>query len=66
MPPIFHKNPHFFSSYPELINRAAHEMLVVDGVDKKSKEKAIKREFRSRRGLFGMVSDAFKVWRAFE
>lgn len=66
MPEILHKNPHFFTAYPELLNRAAHTMLKVDGVDKKSKEKEIRQSFVGKRSLFGLLGDAFKLWRAFE
>jgi len=66
MPEIFHKNNHFFTTYPELLNRAAHTMLTVDGVDKKTKERAIRKSFKQRRSLFGLMGDAFKMWRAFE
>ena len=66
MPEIFHKNNHFFTTYPELLNRAAHTMLTVDGVDKKSKEREIRKSFKQRRSLFGLMGDAFKMWRAFE
>ena len=66
MPDILHKNPHFFSTYPELLNRAAHTMLKVDGVDKKTKEREIRQSFIGKRSLFGLLSDAFKMWRAFE
>ena len=31
MPAVLEKNPQFFTQYPELINRAAHTMLLVDG-----------------------------------
>ncbi len=66
MPSIFHNNAQFFTAYPEMINQAAHRMLKVDGIDKKSKEKAIMADFRQRRSLFGLMGDAFKLWRAFE
>ncbi len=66
MPGIFHANSQFFTAYPEMLNQAAHRMLKVDGIDKKSKEKAILADFRQRRSLFGLMSDAFKLWRAFE
>ncbi len=66
MPGILHKNPQFFTTYPELLNRAAHSMLTVDGVDKKSKEREIRRNFMAKRSLFGLMGDAFKMWRAFE
>jgi electron transfer flavoprotein-quinone oxidoreductase len=66
MPGIFHRNPQFFTTYPELLNQAARTMLHVDGVDKKSKEQVIRNSFTSRRSLFGLMGDAFKMWRAFE
>jgi len=66
MPEIFHKNNQFFTTYPELVNRAAHTMLTVDGVDKKTKEREIRKSFKQRRSLFGLMGDAFKMWRAFE
>ncbi len=66
MPRILHKNPQFFTTYPALINQAAHSMLTVDGVDKKTKEREIRRNFIGKRSLFGLMGDAFKMWRAFE
>lgn len=66
MPDVFHTNPQFFNDYPDLISQAARTMLTVDGVDKKTKEKEIRKSFRQRRSLFGLMGDAFKLWRAFE
>ncbi len=66
MPGIFHRNPQFFTTYPELVNQAARTMLHVDGEDKKSKEQQVRRNFTSRRSLFGLMGDAYKMWRAFE
>ncbi len=66
MPEVFHRNPQFFNDYPELVSQAARTMLTVDGVDKKTKERGIRKSFRQRRSLFGLVGDAFKLWRAFE
>lgn len=66
LPDIFHRNPHFLGTYPELLNRAAHTMLKVDGIDKKTKEREIRRNFTQKRSLFGLMGDAFKMWRAFE
>ncbi len=65
MPQVFHKNNQFFTSYPELVNKAAQTMLTVDGVDKKTKEKAIFSSFKRTRSLTGLVGDAVKLWRAF-
>ncbi|WP_298220360.1 FAD-dependent monooxygenase [Halothiobacillus sp.] len=64
LPGILHNNPHFFSVYPELLNRAAHTMLTVDGEDKHSKEKMIRKSFVQRRTLWGLMGDAFRMWRA--
>jgi electron transfer flavoprotein-quinone oxidoreductase len=64
VPHVFHANNQFFTAYPELVNRAAKTMLTVDGVDKRTKQKEIFASFRERRSLFGMMGDAFKLWRA--
>jgi len=66
MPGILHRNPQFFTTYPELVNQAARTMLHVDGEDKKSKEQQVRKNFTSRRSLFGLMGDAYKMWRAFE
>lgn len=65
MPDVLHASPQFFTTYPELVNRAAQTMLTVDGVDKKSKEREIFKSFRGSRGVAGLLGDAFKLWRAF-
>lgn len=54
----------FFGTYPKLLSKAMQTWFRVDGVDKKSKEKAIFRSFREARTLWGMIGDAFKVVRA--
>lgn len=64
MPGVFHANPQFFTTYPELVNNAAKHMLTVDGVDKKTKEREIFRSFTASRSLFGLMGDAYKMWRA--
>lgn len=66
MPGILHRNPQFFTTYPELLNQAAHTMLRVDGVDKKTKEREVRSSFARKRSLLGLVGDAYKLWRAFE
>ena len=65
MPEIFDSNRQFFTTYPELVNRSAYTMLHVDGVDKKTKEREIFSSFREKRSLFGLMGDAYKLWRAF-
>lgn len=64
LPGTFHANRQFLTTYPELVNRAASRMLTVDGIAKRAKEREIWAEFRDKRGLFGLLGDAFKLWRA--
>ncbi|MCE1243033.1 FAD-dependent oxidoreductase [Oryzomicrobium sp.] len=65
-PAIFHKNPQFFTTYPELLSKAAQTLIRVDGVDKRTKERQIRQTFVARRSWWGLISDAFKFWRAVE
>jgi electron transfer flavoprotein-quinone oxidoreductase len=65
MPQVMHESPQFFTTYPELLSRAAKTMFTVDGVDKKTKERQIFGSFKSARSWRGLVGDAFKLWRAF-
>lgn len=65
VPGILHGNRQFLTTYPELLTRAAHTMLKVDGVDKRSKEKEITRDFVSKRSRLGLLGDAIKLVRAF-
>lgn len=65
LPEVLHTSRQFFTTYPELVSRAARKMFTVDGVDKKTKEREILGSFRSARRWRGLVGDAFKLWRAF-
>jgi electron transfer flavoprotein-quinone oxidoreductase len=64
LPNVLHKNPQFFTTYPDLVAKAARTMVTVDGVDKKTKEKEVMSNFRRSRSLVGLVGDAYKIWRA--
>ncbi|MCJ2179136.1 FAD-dependent oxidoreductase [Novosphingobium album (ex Hu et al. 2023)] len=65
IPELLHKNKgNFFGTYPKLISSAMQTWFRVDGIDKISKEKAIFRNFRETRTLWGMMGDAFKMVRA--
>ena len=64
MPKVLHKNPQFFTSYPDMVAQAARTMITVDGVDKKTKEREIFASFRKTRKLTGLVGDAYKLWKA--
>lgn len=65
LPAVLHKNPQFFTTYPDLVAQAARTMITVDGVDKKTKEREIFASFRKTRRWSGLVGDAYKLWRAF-
>jgi len=65
LPGVLHKNPQFFTTYPDLLAQAARTMITVDGVDKKTKERAVFSSFRKARGFAGLVGDAFRLMRAF-
>ncbi|GGN42331.1 protein FixC [Novosphingobium indicum] len=65
IPELLHKNKgNFFGTYPKLLSQAMQTWFRVDGIDKVSKEKAIFRNFRETRTLWGMMGDAFRVVRA--
>jgi electron transfer flavoprotein-quinone oxidoreductase len=64
MPAVLHKNPQFFTTYPDLLARAAKTLFTVDHVDKKTKEREVFASFRQSRSLAGLVGDAYKLWRA--
>jgi len=65
IPELLHKNKGtFFGTYPRLISDAMQTWFRVDGLDKKSKENAIFRNFRQSRTMWGMVGDAFRLVRA--
>lgn len=64
MPAVLHKNPQFFTTYPDMLAKAARTMITVDGVDKKTKEREIFSHFRKTRTFTGLVGDAFKIWKA--
>ncbi|MBP0625259.1 FAD-dependent oxidoreductase [Cupriavidus consociatus] len=65
MPDILQRNPQFFTTYPDLVAKAARTMLTVDGVDKNKKMQNITSSFRKSRKLSGLIGDAYKFWRAF-
>ena len=66
VPDFMHSNPQMLGAYPSLLNRAAREMLTVDGVDKRTKQKRILADVREKRSLMGLLGDAYRFWRAFK
>ena len=66
VPDFLHRHPQMLTTYPTLLNKAAREMLTVDGVDKRTKQARILAEVRKKRSLLGLLGDACRFWRAFK
>ena len=65
VPHLLDDNPHLLGVYPRVVGEAAREMLTVDGVAKRDKQKRILAQLTQRRSLLGLLGDAYKMWRAF-
>lgn len=63
VPDLLQTNKRLLSQYPKLLNRAAFEMLNVDGVPIKDKEKQIWKTVKKEIGIGHLVKDLFKLWR---
>jgi electron transfer flavoprotein-quinone oxidoreductase len=61
---FFETHPAFFSLYPDLLNEAAREMLTVDGVSKRSKQRKIFWGALRRRMPWRMALDFYGAWRS--
>ncbi|WP_026607440.1 FAD-dependent monooxygenase [Methylocapsa acidiphila] len=57
-------NKHLFTTYPQLLSKAAQTWFRVDGLDKKSKENAIVKSFFQTRRLKGLIGDVLGMARA--
>ena len=65
MPALLHTNSrNFFLTYPELVAKAMENFVRVDGTPKKEKESATFAAVPQDPRLGGLVSDAFKLARA--
>ena len=64
MAPFFETHPEFFGLYPDLLNEAAREMLTVDGVPKRRKQRSIFWGALKKRSPWRMAIDFFKAWRS--
>ena len=63
VPALLQTNKHLLLQYPKLLNQAAFEMLNVDGISKKDKEKLIWKNVKQEIGISNLVRDLFKLWR---
>jgi electron transfer flavoprotein-quinone oxidoreductase len=61
---FFETHHEFFTLYPDLLNEAAREMLTVDGVPKRRKQRKIFWEALRKRSPWRMAIDFFKAWRS--
>ena len=61
-----HTHPELFTTLPELASLAAREMLTVNGVPKKEKQKAIWREFRTQVSLVSFLRLLRDGWRSID
>ncbi|MGF7185253.1 electron transfer flavoprotein-quinone oxidoreductase [Desulfitispora alkaliphila] len=60
---FFEANPHFFTSYPGLLNYAAKELTTVDSTPKREKQQKIIRKVKKERSLYNISKDLFRAWR---
>jgi len=61
---FFETHPEFFGLYPDLLNEAARQMLTVDGVPKRRKQRSIFWGALKKRSPWRMAIDFFKAWRS--
>lgn len=64
LPDLAERRPDLFSTYADLANLVVHEMLTVDGVPKRDKQRKIWREVTRRKPLWALVRDLYEVWKA--
>lgn len=50
--------------YPEVVNQAVHEMLTVDGLSKREKQRKIWKDLTARRSLWQLLKDGYAGWKA--
>jgi electron transfer flavoprotein-quinone oxidoreductase len=65
LPDLVEHRPHLLQVYPALLSEAIQEMLTVDGVSKRDKQRRILRRLLSERPWWRILGDAYTGWRAF-
>ncbi len=63
-PGFLYNTPQLFNELPQIAQYAAREMLTVNGVDKKQKQKIIMDEIRKKIGLIKMGKIFWSAWRS--
>jgi electron transfer flavoprotein-quinone oxidoreductase len=64
LPDLVERRPDLLQVYPALLDEAIHEMLTVDGVSKREKQRTILRRLLARRPWWQWLRDAYDGWRA--
>jgi electron transfer flavoprotein-quinone oxidoreductase len=64
LPELAARRPELLQVYPALLNEAVHEMLTVDGVSKREKQRRILRRLLAERPWWRLLGDAYYGWRA--
>jgi electron transfer flavoprotein-quinone oxidoreductase len=64
LPELAARHPELLHVYPALLNEAVHEMLTVDGVSKREKQRRVVRRLLAERPWWRLLRDAYDGWRA--
>jgi electron transfer flavoprotein-quinone oxidoreductase len=64
LPALADRRPELMTIYPQLVNEAVEEMLTVDGLSKRAKQKKIWRRLRAGRSLWQILKDGYAGWKA--
>lgn len=63
LPEFIDRRPDLLQIYPMLVNQAVHEMLTVDGMSKREKQRKIWKEVTSKRPLWQLLKDGYQAWK---
>ena len=63
LPEFVDRHPELLGIYPGLVNLAIHEMLTVDGMPKRDKQRKIWKAVTARRPLWRLITDAYRAWK---
>lgn len=61
---VLKNNPKYLNKYIPDTNKVWHEMMTVDGVSKRKKQKLIIKRLLRENSLFSLSKDIYKVWKA--
>ncbi|MBI3975097.1 MAG: FAD-dependent oxidoreductase [Armatimonadetes bacterium] len=64
LPALADRRPELLAIYPQLVNEVVEEMLTVDGLSKRAKQKKIWRHLRAARSPWQVLKDLYTGWKA--